>query len=89
MILIDMHVHSCYSDGTFTPEQLVSAARRRGLSLLSLTDHDTTAGLGPLMRACAKEGIKGHQARGRGDAAVLSLSLCASYYGRALAPDGQ
>ncbi|MFR5880558.1 MAG: PHP domain-containing protein [Cloacibacillus evryensis] len=33
MILIDMHVHSCYSDGTFTPEQLVSAARRRGLSL--------------------------------------------------------
>ena len=59
MILIDMHVHSCYSDGTFTPEQLVSAARRRGLSLLSLTDHDTTAGLGPLMRACAKEGIKG------------------------------
>ena len=59
MILIDMHVHSRCSDGTFTPEELAAAARRRGLSLLALTDHDTTAGLAPFMRACAKDGVKG------------------------------
>ena len=59
MILIDMHVHSRCSDGTFTPEELAAAARRRGLSLLALTDHDTTAGLAPFMRACSKDGVKG------------------------------
>ncbi len=57
MILIDMHVHSRYSDGTFTPGQIAQAARRRGLSLLALTDHDTTAGLVPFMSSCAREGF--------------------------------
>ena len=59
MILIDMHVHSRYSDGTLTPGQIAHEARRRGLALLALTDHDTTAGLAPFMRSCAGEGIKG------------------------------
>ena len=59
MILIDMHTHSTFSDGTFTPERLASAARKRGLSLLALTDHDTTSGLSDFMNACAKEGVHG------------------------------
>jgi predicted metal-dependent phosphoesterase TrpH len=42
---IDLHTHTMYSDGTFTPEELVRLARDRGLEVIALTDHDTTAGL--------------------------------------------
>lgn len=43
--MIDLHVHSTYSDGTFTPEQLLERARRLGLTAFALTDHDTVDGL--------------------------------------------
>ena len=51
MILIDMHVHSRFSDGRYTPQQLAAAAKKRGLALLALTDHDTTSGLPVFMEA--------------------------------------
>lgn len=38
-------MHSIYSDGSYTPEELVICARQKGLSAISLTDHDTTDGL--------------------------------------------
>lgn len=41
----DLHTHSTASDGTLAPADLVRQAHRRGLSILGLTDHDTTAGL--------------------------------------------
>ena len=59
MILIDMHVHSRFSDGRYTPEQLAAAAKKRGIALLALTDHDTTAGLSIFMEACEREGVRG------------------------------
>jgi len=59
MILIDMHVHSTSSDGTFTAEEIVRAAKKRRLSLISLTDHDTTEGLAAFGRACAEYGVRG------------------------------
>lgn len=59
MILIDMHVHSTSSDGTFAPEQLPLAAKRRHLSFVSLTDHDTTSGLKRFGTACRNEKISG------------------------------
>ena len=43
--MIDLHVHSSFSDGSLTPEELVSLAQDSGVSVLSLTDHDTTDGL--------------------------------------------
>ncbi|MBK7722742.1 MAG: PHP domain-containing protein [Austwickia sp.] len=43
-MLIDLHTHSRASDGTQTPAELVAEAAGRGLSVLGLTDHDTTAG---------------------------------------------
>ncbi len=43
--MIDLHVHSTYSDGSLTPGQLVERARGLGLSAFALTDHDTTEGL--------------------------------------------
>lgn len=42
---IDLHMHSIYSDGTYSPSQLVSYAKQKGLSAISLTDHDTIDGL--------------------------------------------
>ena len=43
--IIDLHCHSYYSDGTFSPEGLVIEAKQRGLYALALTDHDTIDGL--------------------------------------------
>lgn len=43
--VIDLHAHTVFSDGTFTPEQLVALARDRGLHTLAVTDHDSTEGL--------------------------------------------
>ncbi len=43
--IIDLHCHSYYSDGTFSPEGLVIEAKKRGLYALALTDHDTIDGL--------------------------------------------
>lgn len=42
---IDMHVHSNCSDGTYTPEQLVTYAHQKGLTAFALTDHDTIDGI--------------------------------------------
>jgi len=39
--LIDLHIHSTYSDGTFSPQEIVAAAQQRGIRVLSITDHDT------------------------------------------------
>lgn len=39
----DLHVHSACSDGSFTPLELLYMAQERGLSGLSITDHDTFA----------------------------------------------
>ncbi len=44
MIRIDPHTHSACSDGTDAPAQLMRTARRVGLDVVGLTDHDTLAG---------------------------------------------
>ncbi len=43
--MVDLHVHSNRSDGTFTPSQLVDYAMEKGLTAFALTDHDTVDGL--------------------------------------------
>ena len=50
---IDLHVHSTFSDGTNTPQELVSLANKIGLSAMALTDHDTCEGV-PFARDAAK-----------------------------------
>lgn len=41
----DLHIHTSYSDGTMTPEEVVDDAIRQGVSAIAITDHDTTDGL--------------------------------------------
>ena len=48
--MVDLHVHSTCSDGTFTPEELVDYAMEKGLRAFALTDHDTVNGLDRAIR---------------------------------------
>ncbi|MBN2831602.1 MAG: PHP domain-containing protein [Candidatus Omnitrophica bacterium] len=41
----DLHLHTNYSDGTYTPEDLVKKAVGAGLSCIAITDHDTISGI--------------------------------------------
>ncbi|MCX6397195.1 MAG: PHP domain-containing protein [Propionibacteriales bacterium] len=59
---IDLHTHSNCSDGTDTPAELVLEAAKAGLSVVALTDHDTTAGWVPAMAAAEHHDI--HLIRG-------------------------
>jgi len=42
---IDLHIHTTASDGSFTPSEVVEEAKKRGLSVIAITDHDTVSGL--------------------------------------------
>jgi len=43
--LVDLHMHSNFSDGVLSPAALAEASARAGLAAFSLTDHDTLKGL--------------------------------------------
>lgn len=43
--MIDLHLHTTASDGTLAPRELVARAAAAGLTTISVTDHDTAAGL--------------------------------------------
>lgn len=44
-ILVDMHLHTTASDGSFSPSEVVQRVKSSGIKVFSLTDHDTTAGV--------------------------------------------
>lgn len=61
-LLCDLHTHSTYSDGTFSPAQLICQAERIGLRAVVLCDHNTVDGLPEFLeaaRASSVEGIPG------------------------------
>jgi predicted metal-dependent phosphoesterase TrpH len=58
MARIDLHTHTNYSDGTFSPREAVSLARDRRIDVLAVTDHDTTRGLGEAFEAGADLGVE-------------------------------
>lgn len=41
----DLHLHTFFSDGTYSPEELVNKAHNQGLSVIAITDHDTVDGI--------------------------------------------
>jgi len=43
-LVIDLHTHTSYSDGTDTPAQLINKALAAGISIIGLTDHDSISG---------------------------------------------
>lgn len=55
--MIDLHTHSTASDGTCTPTKLIRYAASKSISVMALTDHDTTAGLTEAQEESRKQGI--------------------------------
>ena len=58
MSFADLHLHSHFSDGTFSPEEIAARAQRQGLRAIALTDHDTVEGCERTATACAAAGIE-------------------------------
>lgn len=54
----DLHLHTTASDGKMTPAEVVSWAKKEGLEVMAITDHDTTRGLDEGKEAAKKAGIK-------------------------------
>ena len=56
--LIDLHIHSTYSDGVLKPAELVDLAKSQGLSAISITDHDTAGGTDEAIQRGFEKGIE-------------------------------
>lgn len=54
----DLHLHTHFSDGTFSPEEVVARGQRAGFAALALTDHDTVEGCARMAAACAAAKIE-------------------------------
>ena len=57
-IHIDLHTHTTYSDGELTPYELLSEAKKIGIELIAITDHDNIAGLAEARKAAEEIGIE-------------------------------
>jgi predicted metal-dependent phosphoesterase TrpH len=56
--VIDLHTHTTASDGRCTPAELVARAAAAGVTVLSVTDHDTVAACDAVAAACEQAGIE-------------------------------
>lgn len=56
--LTDMHIHSYFSDGTMSPAEIVKEAKERGLSFISICDHNELEGSRQAAEICENEGLK-------------------------------
>jgi 3',5'-nucleoside bisphosphate phosphatase len=54
----DLHLHTYFSDGTYSPEELVAQAKIAHLHAISLTDHDTMEGCPRTAAACQAAGLE-------------------------------
>jgi 3',5'-nucleoside bisphosphate phosphatase len=54
----DLHLHTRYSDGTFTPRELVEHAARLGFAAIAVTDHDTLDAIPEALAAGKELGIE-------------------------------
>lgn len=54
----DFHIHSIYSDGKYTPEEIVIISKEKNIDVISLTDHNTTQGIDEAILAGKEFGVK-------------------------------
>lgn len=56
--MIDLHMHSCYSDdGQYTPAQLAARCAAEGIGTMSITDHNSVRAIPEALKAAAEEGV--------------------------------
>lgn len=58
MKIIDLHVHSTMSDGTYTPTELIELADRHKIAALTVSDHDTIDGLDEAEQAVRDKNVE-------------------------------
>lgn len=56
--MIDLHIHSYYSDGVYSPKELAQEAKELGLSTVCLTDHNGIDGLDEFFSISKEQGLK-------------------------------
>ena len=44
-MIIDLHIHSIYSDGTLNYDEIINLAKKNNVDIISITDHDTIINL--------------------------------------------
>src|SRR5688572_1238880 len=54
----DLHLHTSFSDGTYTPEEVATLGKSLGFSALALSDHDTVEGCVRMATACVAASIE-------------------------------
>jgi predicted metal-dependent phosphoesterase TrpH len=54
----DFHIHSNYSDGAYTPKEIVMLAKKKNVDIISLTDHNNTCGIDEAVITGNELGIK-------------------------------
>ncbi len=73
--MIDLHTHTNFSDGTYSPAELIDEAERMGLAAIALCDHNTVSGLDEFLAA----------AQGRNVEAIPGIEFSTDY----LTPEGR
>jgi len=46
----DLHIHTTFSDGLLSPEQVIEKAKERGLAAVGIVDHDAVGGIEPAIK---------------------------------------
>jgi predicted metal-dependent phosphoesterase TrpH len=54
----DLHLHTIFSDGTYTPQELISESVEAGLAAIAVVDHDTIEGISPAIEIAKMENIE-------------------------------
>ena len=72
--MIDLHIHSHFSDGIPSPSELVALAEERGLEAAALCDHNTVSGLPEFLEAGSKSKVE----------TIPGAELTAGYKGKEL-----
>lgn len=58
MRYVDLHIHTYYSDGVYSPAEVVRMAKEAGFSAIAITDHDTVDGINESIEEGKKLGIE-------------------------------
>src|SRR5262245_14307334 len=58
--MTDLHMHTTASDGRCTPRELVDRVVAAGVTVMAVTDHDTTAAVAEVLSLAKARGVEAH-----------------------------
>lgn len=85
--IIDLHMHSTKSDGNLRPDELVKVASQKGISVISITDHDSIEGIKIAVetgKTCGIEVIPGIELSVNGEMILHILGYFIDIYDKTL-----